>query len=209
MLWINKMKLLNTGEYINGLVITKVDELGVYVYCKKCGNDSFIGKYAFNRRKNCSNPKCFANKHGMRYTRFYGIWKGIQGRCLHKSNSGYKKYGGVGIESAWKNNFLLFKDEMYRSYAKHVEEHGEKNTTIDRIDNSKGYSKENCRWATQLEQNSNRTVSVKIDGKSLETLAKETGLTYKALHRRYSLGDRGEDLIRGHYKKRLLTQSNI
>jgi hypothetical protein len=45
---------------------------------------------------------------------------------------------------------------MYKSYQDHVCKYGEVNTTIDRIDGKKGYSKGNCRWATCQQQAINR-----------------------------------------------------
>lgn len=55
---------------------------------------------------------------------------------------------------------------MYDSYLDHVKKHGEKNTTLERIDLTKGYKPSNCRWATILEQAQNRSSNVKFKGET-------------------------------------------
>lgn len=92
---------------------------------------------------------------GLSRTRFYNIYKGMWQRCNDKNFEAYKKYGARGIECKWMI-FIDFKRDMYVSYLQHCVDYGEKQTSIDRINNDKGYYKSNCRWATQKEQANNR-----------------------------------------------------
>lgn len=87
--------------------------------------------------------------HGMTKTLTYKTWTGIKTRCLNKKSPAYKTYGAVGITMC--KRWLKF-ENFYKDM-------GEKptNMTIDRIDNSKGYCKKNCRWATMQTQQNNRT----------------------------------------------------
>jgi len=90
--------------------------------------------------------------HGMFGTRFYRTYYGIKSRCENPNvGKSYKYYGGKGIRIMW-SKFEDFKNDMYESYLEHCQIYGEKETTIDRIDSSKDYYKDNCCWATYKEQ---------------------------------------------------------
>lgn len=87
-------------------------------------------------------------KHGFCGTKIYIIWRGMIERCSNKNQKSYKDYGGRGITVCknWSNFINFYKDMGNPPTSKH---------SIDRVDNNKGYFKENCKWATRIEQNRN------------------------------------------------------
>lgn len=103
---------------------------------------------------------CSKTIHWLFWTRFYRIWDSIKKRCENPKHVHYHRYWGAGIKCDFVD-FIDFRDSMYDSYLEHVGTHWEDQTTIDRIDNSKWYSKANCRWCDWITQNNNKPNNVK------------------------------------------------
>lgn len=87
--------------------------------------------------------------HGLSKTPEYKIWKDIRKRVNNINHKNYNLYGGRGIKISpnWDDFTVFLADMGKRPSLKH---------SIDRINNDGDYCKENCRWATQLEQCHNK-----------------------------------------------------
>lgn len=129
--------------------------------------------------------------HRMFGTRFYFCYFAIKQRCEDPKATSYPRYGAKGIKNLW-NSFEEFRDDMYESYLEHVQEFGERQTTIDRIDSKGNYQKSNCRWATYLEQAQNKSnihlVTYKGKTQTITNWAKEIGIRKELIANRLSRG---------------------
>lgn len=94
------------------------------------------------------------SEHSFKWTEhpLYRVWHGMRVRCYKKNTPYYKNYGGRGITvcDEWMFNFETFVNDIGIKPSP--------NHSLDRIDNEKGYCKDNCRWATPTEQARNKRV---------------------------------------------------
>lgn len=100
-----------------------------------------------------------ARKHGMRSSPEYSSWTAMKGRCLDPDNKDYPRWGGRGITvcEEWIASFEAFHAHIGPRPS---------GTSLDRIDNARGYEPGNVRWATPKTQQENRrdTWEVEING---------------------------------------------
>ena len=110
-------------------------------------------------------------------------WRQMRARCLNSSHPSFHNYGGRGIKIChrWLNDFAAFKKDMG------PKPQGQR-YSLERIDNAKGYSPKNCRWATYKEQGQNRryTVWITFNGRTMcaTDWARELGIWVSPLLRR-------------------------
>lgn len=98
--------------------------------------------------------------HKKSNARLYTIWKGMKQRCNNPNQTSYQNYGGRGIKVCedWETDFASFEEWALSSGYSDL-------LSIDRIDVEKGYSPDNCRWATCSTQSAN-TRKIHVHNKS-------------------------------------------
>lgn len=125
-----------------------------------CGNIRTIVGHAL-RSGHTNSCGCIASEkarvlgntstHGLSKTRLHKLWRGMKDRCYNPKCPSYPHYGNRGITvcEEWEQDFKAFYDwAMGNGY--------QEGLSIDRIDNDKGYSPDNCRWTTIAIQNRNK-----------------------------------------------------
>ena len=177
-----KLTVIERAENKNGRVawLCKCD----------CGNFTTVTS---KRLRNGDTKSCGCyhkekiSKHNKSNSRLYNIYSHIKQRCYNLKNCRYKNYGGRGITicDEWLHNFQAFYDwAMANGY--------DDTLTIDRIDNNKGYSPDNCRWITNKEQQSNKCNNhlITYNGKTqtMAMWANEKNINESTLAHRISRG---------------------
>lgn len=123
-----------------------------------CGKSLSCGCYHKNEMKERQTT------HGMSKSRIYSIYYNMKRRCNNPNDKRFKDYGGRGIKicKEWEESFTsFFQWSALNGY--------DETKSIDRIDNDKGYSPDNCRWTTiEFQRNNKRnTVYFEILGHKL------------------------------------------
>ena len=129
--------------------------------------------------------------HELAKTETYSSWLAMRRRCSSPQHPHFDRYGGRGIKvcTEWEESFEAFLADMGIRPA---------GMTLDRKDNDLGYFKDNCRWATKSEQNTNqhhpkrpgKGIRLAHDGKELTVLewSQLLGIPVPTLHKRLKKG---------------------
>lgn len=155
----------------------------------------------------CLSKELLRNRtstHKATKTRLYNVWLGMRKRCYYPKHNCYADYGGRGISvcAEWKDDFAEF---QAWALANGYKEAPKGECTLDRIDNSKGYSPENCRWTSMVIQDNNKRNNkmLVIDGRT-QTVAQwahEYGLNPHTVYSRLRKGRSAEDAIKTPLRK--------
>lgn len=177
----------------------------------ECGQKTIVisGDLKNGRTKSCGCLTITSNQarstHKKCDTVEYQAWCDMKSRCLNNNHKSYKHYGGRGITI----------DKTWLSFATFLKDMGKKpspNYSLDRIDNNKGYNKDNCRWVTIDIQNRNKTTTrlLTYNGKTLplidwvdEPEVQKLKLAYNTLHNRLKKGWLDEEILSTPKYKRL------
>lgn len=124
--------------------------------CVGCETEFFTPPSS--RKRSCGNAECNAvarkrmgRRHGKSNTRLHNIWCGMKARVKGTAGELARKYyAGLSVADEWSVYETFYDWAMKNGYADGLE--------IDRKDNSKGYSPDNCRWATRRQQMQNTRV---------------------------------------------------
>ena len=166
--------------------------------CKcDCGNEVCVSGYYLRsgHTKSCGclipeRTKEANITHGLYGTRIHRIYTNMKTRCYNPNYYLFNRYGGHGITicDEW-----LRANGLANFHKWSIENGYSEKLSIDRIDNKKGYSPDNCRWVTMSDQQNNRTNNrvfiVNGKAKTMAKWAEELGVSYCTLQRHAKSGD--------------------
>jgi len=150
-------------------------------YCVVRGDSLRTGQ---TRSCGCLRKKNGQSTHNKSGSKAYQVWTNMFQRCNNPNHAQYADYGGRGIS-------VCVRWQTFKSF---YEDMGDPplDMCIERVDNDKGYTKGNCRWATRTEENrnkrSNRILDYNGESRPMSEWAEEIGIKYGTLKTRLRLG---------------------
>lgn len=160
-----------------------------------CGNITYVPGYCLRTEHTTScgcmkgkkTPKSFRYIHNKDHIN--RAYTNMKTRCYNPNYYLFKHYGGKGITicDEW-----IGKDGFENFYKWSMQNGYKPSLSIDRIDNSKGYSPDNCRWVTMKEQQNNRTnnrlITANGETHTMAEWAEISGIPYITIQRRIYSG---------------------
>lgn len=152
-----------------------------------CGNELIVDgthlRTGHTKSCGCYNRERIGNlnkKTGCTKTKLYYTYRNILNRCYRADNSSHKYYVDRSITMCpeWRD-----KDTGFYAFREWALSHGyEEGLSIDRIDNDKGYSPDNCRWVDTYVQANNKRNNyyIKINGEidTVGNMARKYSVSY-------------------------------
>jgi hypothetical protein len=152
-----------------------------------CGAEKTV-KAALLRRGESKSCGCYHRErvtiHGMTKTRTWKTWDSMFQRCENPNSPDYHRYGGRGIHVC----------ERWHLFANFYADMGDRpdGMSLDRIKVDLGYSPENCRWATESQQQRNRRDAVMVtwrgETKNIHDWSERLGIKMDTLKNRLGAG---------------------
>lgn len=135
-----------------------------HVKCNICGKEFYKRFNDIHKTKECHHISVtgeYVDRYVWGNKRLGRIFRQMKTRCYNPSSFDYKWYGAKGIEicEEWMNNSEAFENwSISNGY--------NDNLTIDRKDESKNYSPDNCRWVTSLNNSKYKSTTriIEVDG---------------------------------------------